>query len=190
MKILLLSLLLLGVTLATAQSPLSEAKVQELERSIEDLVPDKRAALKKQWKLESRDMVPLNFYLESWYIDTLMSMKIDLDFSTAGMNEAVRLGAEDYIALQDYLVEEIRELDVEVGEKLMASQKTWKTLAEQDLEARTTLYYNHQFELGSIYSNENMGLYLDAAQSRAQLLFDWYEDLHLAVKGVTPSTER
>lgn len=184
----LILLLFSGIT--QAQSPITEAQLQQLEQELVDLAPDKRSALKKRYKLEAKDPVPLYFYMESWRIDTLLSMRINIDFSTDGMNETVYSAAEAYIALQDDLIREIIIMDANFEPLLEEGQVTWQKAVKQETKLFQIMATAYQSNLGTIYSHNASSHYYEKAKARATLLFQLYEDLRSATEGSLPSTQR
>lgn len=190
MRCLYLSLLLLLSPSLAAQEPITEAQLQKLQQQLADLIPDKRSGIKKNYKLEAKDAVPIYFYLESWRIDTLLSMRINLDFSTQGMNQTVRSAAEAYVALQKDLIREIVRLDSTFELLLEEGEASWNSSLAREIDLFEEMQAKYGDKLGSIYSHNASSHYLEKAKARAGLLFQLYEDLRWATKGSLPSTQR
>lgn len=148
--------------------------LQKLKADIEKQIPE----FKKQ--LSSRELTTdqMEFAVDTFRIEQLVSKRMDLDYSTQGMNKTVQEMTKSYDSLMNkYYTKLLRLLKQEDRKILVDAQKAW--LNYRDAEAKligamTKIEYSGG---GSIQSNIAVGSYANLVVRRAVEIFNYYDGI-------------
>ena len=148
--------------------------LQKLKADIEKQIPE----FKKQ--LFTRELSPdqMEFAVDTFRIEQLVSKRMDLDYSTQGMNKTVQEMTKSYDSLMNkYYTKLLRILKPEDKRVLVNAQKSW--LIYRDAEAKligamTKVEYSGG---GTIQSNFAVGAYADLVVRRAIAIFNYYDSI-------------
>lgn len=148
--------------------------LQKLKADIEKQMP----GFKKQ--LSSRELTAdqMEFAVDTFRIEQLVSKRMDIDYSTQGMNKTVQEMTKSYDSLMNkYYTKLLRALKPEDKQVLIKAQKSW--LIYRDAEAKligvmTKIEYT---DGGTIQSNFAVGAYADLVVRRAIAIFNYYDGI-------------
>lgn len=136
------------------------------------------AAYRKTLKLEDHSADWIEFSTDTFRIARINDKRMDVDFSTQGMNETVMetAGAYDRL-LNKYYKKLLNWLKPEDKPVLIAAQRAW--LAYRDAE-RKLIGVTRKEEYsggGTIQSNIYTGMYASMVETRAVEIFNYYDEL-------------
>jgi uncharacterized protein YecT (DUF1311 family) len=140
---------------------------------------DKEAAVfKKNLKEEDRSADWIEFTTDTFRISLISNKRMDVDFSTQGMNQTVMETAAAYDRLMNkYYNKLLYWLKPEDKKVLVAAQRAW--LAFRDAE-RKLIGVTRKEEYsggGTIQSNFYTGMYESMIEARAIDIFNYYDEL-------------
>jgi len=175
-KIVLSILILLAVQLAEAQENIprevTPQVLQKITAEVEKLVPAYKQRLAKQEL--SADQV--EFSVDTFRIEQIAAKRLDIDYSTAGMNQTTDELTASYDKLMNrYYNKLLKILKPEDKKTLIAAQKAW--LAFRDAEnnligVMTKEEYSGGGTIQSIIAN---GSYSDLVVKRTIAIFNYYD---------------
>lgn len=148
--------------------------LRKLKADIEKQIPE----FKKQLSARELSADQMEFAVDTFRIEQLVSKRMDIDYSTQGMNKTFQEMTKSYDSLMNrYYTKLLRALKPEDKRVLMNAQKSW--LVYRDAEAKligslTKIEYSGG---GSIQSNIAVGAYADLVVRRAIVIFNYYDSI-------------
>ncbi len=146
--------------------------LQKIKSEVELMVP----AFKK--KLATQDLTPeeVEFSLDTFRIEQIVSKRMDIDYSSVGMLLTVNDMTKSYDKLMNrYYNKLLKILKPEDKKVLIAAQKAW--IAFRDAESRLiALMSQEQYSGGgSIQANIAVSAYNDLVENRTGEIFNYYD---------------
>jgi uncharacterized protein YecT (DUF1311 family) len=146
--------------------------LQKIKTDVEKLVP----AFKKNLSKQDLNADQVEFSVDTFRIEQIVSKRMDIDYSTVGMNITVDEMTTSYDKLMNkYYNKLLKILKPEDKKTLVTAQKTW--LAYRDAEAKLigTMTKEEYSGGGTIQSNIATGSYSDLVVKRAIEIFNYYD---------------
>lgn len=120
----------------------------------------------------------LKFSKDTFSIERMYHKRINIDYSTAGINEALAVKTEAYRRLMTgYFDDLIRRLAPEDRKVLIAAQDAWIQFYRKELELMNTLAEESYSGGGTIRSGIVQHHRAESVKSRAVVLFIYYDTL-------------
>jgi len=133
---------------------------------------------KKQLKGKDLSALEISFTLDTFRIERTTSMKMNVDYSTAGMNKAMIEKAIAYdLLLNNYYKLLMGKLKPADKTALIAAQRAWITFRDAEKKLIATLAKTEYSGGGTIQSNIVYGSYTDLVVRRTLAIFDYYRNL-------------
>jgi uncharacterized protein YecT (DUF1311 family) len=148
--------------------------LQHLKSDIEKLIPPFKNNLFKQEFTADQ----IEFSVDTFRIEQLLTKRMDIDYSTAGMNVTVNEMTASYDQLMNkYYNKLLKMLKAEDKKTLVSAQKAW--LAYRDAEAKLigTLTKEVYSGGGTIQSNIATSSYADLVVKRTIEIFNYYDSI-------------
>ena len=148
--------------------------LQKLNADIDKQIPSYRQRLSKQELTADQ----IEFSIDTFRIEQLVSKRLDIDYSTAGMNITVDEMANSYDKLMNkYYNKLLKALNPGDKKILIAAQKVW--LAYRDAEAKLigTMAKEEYSGGGTIQSNIATGSYSGLIVRRTTEIFNYYDGM-------------
>lgn len=151
------------------------AIMAKLSADIERQVP----ALRRKLIAQSLTDEAIEFALDTFRINQLVHKRIDIDYSTYGMNQAVGDQAKAYdVLLNKYYKKLLNELQPEDRKTLITAQKAWLAFREAEKMLIWTLC-NEKYGIGgTIASSISIGSISDLLIHRTIEIFNHYNSVH------------
>jgi uncharacterized protein YecT (DUF1311 family) len=120
----------------------------------------------------------VNFAVDTFRIERIASMRMNVDYSTAGMNQTVIEKAASYDRLlnkyYNLLMGALKPADKAV---LISTQRAWISFRSAEKKLITTMAKTAYSGGGSIQSNIVNGRYAELVVNRTLKIFNYYKDL-------------
>ena len=148
--------------------------LQKLKADIEKQIPSFKQKLSKQELTADQ----IEFSVDTFRIEQLVSKRLDIDYTTAGMNTAVDEMTSSYDRLMNkYYNKLLKALNPDDKKVLITAQKAW--LAYRDAEAKLigTMTKEEYSGGGTIQSTIATDSYSGLVVKRAIEIFNYYDDL-------------
>jgi uncharacterized protein YecT (DUF1311 family) len=146
--------------------------LQKLKNDIEKEIP----AYKQ--KLSKRDLTAdqMEFSLDTFRIQQLASKRIDIDYSTVGMNTTVDEMTDSYDKLLNkYYSKLLQALKPEDQKVLINAQRAWIAYRDAELKLIGAMTKDEYSGGGTIQSMIAIGSYSDLVISRTLEIFNYYD---------------
>lgn len=148
--------------------------VARLKAEIEKQIPN----LKQEFEKQEMNADEIEFALDTFRIEQLASKKIEINYSTLGMNIAVNDLTESYDKLMNkYYNKLFKLIQPDDKETLIAAQKAWLTFRDKEENLIGTLTNKIYSGGGTIQSNIATGSYLEIVKNRSVKIFNYYNDI-------------
>jgi uncharacterized protein YecT (DUF1311 family) len=145
--------------------------LQKLKNDIEKQIPSLKQKLSKQYFNADQ----IEFSLDTFRVNQLCSRRIEIDYSTMGMNVALEELADSYDKLMNkYYNKLLKSLKPDDQEILINAQRAWLAYRDANGKLIDTLTKEEYSGGGSIQSNVAIGRYEDLVEERAIQIFDYY----------------
>ncbi|WPR70617.1 lysozyme inhibitor LprI family protein [Flavobacterium sp. NG2] len=162
---LLLLLLLLG-TFAHAQSEISKTKLTELKAQVEKEAAKYKDSLAKAGGSFSQPL-DIEYKTDVYRIEKLADKKIKIDYSTAGMSNAIYELNSDYDKLLNkYYGILLKKLSIKDQEKLKVTQRNWLKFRDSEIELIGIIAKEEYSGGGTIQSNIRASRISDLTKNR------------------------
>ena len=183
----ILSLLLSAYFTSYAQAglprPVTKEVLQKLITEVREEADEYAASLKQQYDGTAGEFPRLSeealkFSKDSFSIERMYNKRTNIDYSTAGINEALTVKAEAYQRLINrYFEQMIRRLTQDDRKALIAAQDAWTHFLRKELELMNILAKAPYSDGGTIRSNIIQRHKAESTKSRAVMLFTYYDTL-------------
>ncbi len=153
--------------------PITPEILQKLKSDIEKQIPGFKKTLLKQ----NLSADQIEFSLDTFRIERLVYNRMDIDYSTSGMNRAVIEMTNSYDKLMNkYYKKLLKLLTTEDQKVLVSAQKAWLTYRDAETKLIQTMTKDEYSGGGTIQSNIVNGSYADLVISRTIKIFSYYDD--------------
>lgn len=162
-------------TLCFAQSDGPKQITPQLLQKIKAEV--EKEAIQFKSSISKKDLLSdeIEFAVDTFKIVLLTSKKMDIDYSTPGMNTAVYEQADAYDKLLNkYYNKLLKVLEVNDKQILIAAQKAWLAFRDSELKLVSTLRKEQYSGGGTIQSNIYASQYCNLIVNRTEEIFDYY----------------
>lgn len=158
------------------------------EQPPRQVTPEILAQIKKEVEKEAADYKKtlsspeytasqIEFAVDTFTIEHIVSKRMEYDYSTAGMNMAMDEMTQGYDKLLNKYYNKLLKLMKPADQKvLIAAQKAWITYRNAEGKLIGTMSKEEYSGGGSIQSNIANGRYADVVVSRAIEIFLYYDD--------------
>ncbi len=177
-QVLFFSLLLIVGQFAFGQSDgpkeITPQVLQKIKADIEKLIP----AFKKNLSTQELTTDQIEFSVDTFRIEQIVSKRMGIDYSTVGMNITVDEMTSSYDKLMNkYYNKLLKILKSEDKKTLVSAQKAW--LAYRDAEAKLidTMTKEEYSGGGTIQTNIATGSYSGLVVKRAIEIFNYYDGI-------------
>lgn len=178
-KLIITVLVLLLTPVLRAQVPELRELTPELLKKIEADAAKEATAYKKGLKPDDNHSAEwIEFSADTFRIHRINDKRMDVDYSTQGMNETVMATAEAYDKLLNkYYNKLLKLLKPEDKPVLVAAQRAW--IAYRDAERRLIGVTRKEVYSGggTIQSNIYTGMYESLVEARAIEIFNYYDEI-------------
>ncbi|MFZ6023796.1 MAG: lysozyme inhibitor LprI family protein [Bacteroidota bacterium] len=148
--------------------------LQKLKADIEKQLPE----FKKQLSRQELTADQMEFAVDTFRIEQLVSKRIDIDYSTQGMNKAVQEMTKSYDSLMNkYYTKLLQVLKQEDKKILVNAQKAWLIYRDTEAKLIGTLTKIEYSGGGSIQSNIAVGSFANLIVRRAVEIFNYYDGI-------------
>lgn len=176
-RILIITVFIISSNAAAAQDypkEITPAIAQKIKDDIEKKIPAERQRMEKSGLNKDE----IEFALDTFRLGQTTGAKIDIDYSTQGMNLAVMEQTEGYDKLMNkYYNKLMKILKPEDKKVLVVAQKAW--LAYRDGEAKliAAMTKEEYSGGGTIQSNIRAGSYASMVEERTLAIFQYYNNV-------------
>ena len=172
MKYFFLSMILCVIgNIALGQNRLQEISPEiskKIEAEVEVQIPKLKLRLSKQ-ELNADE---IEFKIDTFRIETIASKRMEIDFSTTGMNITVDESTTSYDKLMNkYYGKLMKLLKPEDKKILITAQKAWLLFRDAELKLIGTMTDDQYSGGGTIQSNIRMGQYSSLVVERTKDIF-------------------
>jgi uncharacterized protein YecT (DUF1311 family) len=148
--------------------------LQQIKTAVDKLIPAYKKTLERK-ELSSDEIA---FSIDTFYIQQVLSKRIDLDYTTAGMNKAVQEMSSAYDQLLNkYYNRLLKLLKPQDKTTLVAAQKAWLQFRDTESKLIKTLSKDEYSGGGTIQSNIVTSSYADLVVKRCIDIFNYYDDI-------------
>ena len=157
--------------IALGQNRLQEISpeiLKKIEAEVEVQIPKLKLRLSKQ-ELNADE---IEFKIDTFRIETIASKRMEIDFSTTGMNITVDESTTSYDKLMNkYYGKLMKLLKPEDKKILITAQKAWLLFRDAELKLIGTMTDDQYSGGGTIQSNIRMGQYSSLVVERTKDIF-------------------
>ena len=148
--------------------------LQGIKTDIENQLPALKQKLSKQ-ELTSEQ---IEFSLDTFRIEQLVSKCMDIDYSTVGMNTTVEERTNSYDKLMNkYYNKLLKALKPEDKKVLINAQRAWLVYRDAENKLIGTMTKEEYSGGGTIQSNIAVGSYSDLVVKRTIEIFEYYNEV-------------
>jgi len=175
-KICLLFLPLFWVWLPLfSQSDGPKALTPQILNEILEAVEKQIPAFKKTLSKQNLNADAIEFKIDTFRIEQILLKRMDVDYSTAGMNNTVREMESSYDKLMNkYYNKLIKMLSSDDRKILIAAQKAWLVYRDAEVKLIGTMTEPAYSGGGTMQSNIATGRYADLVVQRTIQIFQYY----------------
>jgi uncharacterized protein YecT (DUF1311 family) len=163
--------------IALGQNRLQEISPEiskKIEAEVEVQIPKLKLRLSKQ-ELNADE---IEFKIDTFRIETIASKRMEIDFSTTGMNITVDESTTSYDKLMNkYYGKLMKLLKPEDKKILITAQKAWLLFRDAELKLIGTMTDDQYSGGGTIQSNIRMGQYSSLVVERTKDIFNYYNGI-------------
>ncbi len=174
---LLITLLFIG-NFAFAQNnapkEITPPVLQQLKADVEKQIP----AFKQQLLKRKLTAEQIEFSLDTFRIEKLVLKRMDIDYSTVGMNKTMEEMAASYDQLMNkYYNKLLKSLKQEDQKTLITAQKAWLVYRDAEDKLIGTMTKEEYSGGGTIQTNIAMSEYADLIKKRAINIRNYYDSI-------------
>ncbi|MCX6317131.1 MAG: DUF1311 domain-containing protein [Bacteroidetes bacterium] len=170
----LTSILCMGL-LAQSQEILTPAKLKKIIAEADS----EAAAYKKTLKEDDGHSAAwIEFSADTFRINRINDKRMDVDFSTQGMNQTVMATTDAYdLLMNKYYNKLMGLLQPEDKKVLVAAQRAWLVFRDAEKKLIGVTRKEEYSGGGTIQSNIFTGLYASMVEERAIAIFNYYDEI-------------
>jgi len=176
--ILSLSLLVFGIKPALAQFEDPKEITPQILQKIKEDVEKEVKSYSDNLSIDEMSKDQLEFSIDTFKIEHLVSKRMDIDYSTAGMNTTLDERTKAYdVLLNKYYNKILKLLKPEDKKALISAQKSWIAYRDTEMKLIATLTKESYSGGGTIQSSIATGAYSDLVVNRTIELFRYYDGI-------------
>ncbi len=148
--------------------------LKKIKAEVEAQIP------KLKLKLTKQELNPdeIEFKIDTFRIETIASKRMDIDYSTAGMNITVDELTTSYDKLLNkYYGKLMKSLKPEDKKVLITAQKAWLAFRDAEIKLIGTMTEDQYSGGGTMQSNIRMGQYSSLVVERTIDIFHYYNGI-------------
>ena len=152
---------------------ISEQKLKEITKTAD------KEALRYKATLKDKDLSSdqVEFSVDTFRINRIVDYRIEVDYTTVGMNKAVRQLTADYDKLLNkYYQKLLKMLDEEDKKALIEDERAWIKYRDAEKELIGTMTKEQYSGGGTIQSNIATGSYASLVIKRTVDIFNYYNE--------------
>jgi uncharacterized protein YecT (DUF1311 family) len=158
-----------------SQSDGPKAITPQILEKIKDTVEKQVRAFEKILSKQDITAEAIEFAIDTFRIEQILLKRMDVDYSTAGMNNTVREMESSYDRLMNkYYNKLIKMLSSDDRKILIAAQKAWLVYRDAEVKLIGTLTEPAYSGGGTMQSNIATGRYADLVVQRTIQIFQYY----------------
>lgn len=179
MKCFLLLIWCIGFArLALAQDDTPKEVTPQVLQKIKTEVEKEAAILKLKLSKDDFSLDRVEFSTDTFRIEQIVSKRIDIDYSTAGMNTAVSEKTTAYDKLLNkYYNKLLKSLNAEDKKVLISAQKAWLAYRDAELALIGTMTKEEYSGGGTIQSMIAIGAYSGLVVRRTVEIFNYFDGI-------------
>ena len=153
---------------------ISPENLKKIKAEVEAQIPKLKVTLSKQ-ELNADE---IEFKIDTFRIETVASKRMEIDYSTAGINITVDESTTSYDKLMNkYYGKLMKLLKTEDKKILTIAQKAWLVFRDAELKLIGTMTEDQYSGGGTIQSNIRMGQYSSLVIERTKDIFNYYNGI-------------
>lgn len=163
-RLFLIGLMLFSSKAFFAQRPLAEEDLKKMNIHVNKQASDLWDTLTR-----SGNYSPLmtEFMVDTFRIESIVRAKMEIDYSTQGINQAIYESAMEYDKLMNkFYGRLIQKLSAEDKKTLQSSQRNWLSFRDREKEVIELMGKEEYTGGGTIQSNFTAAIYLELIQNR------------------------
>lgn len=146
----------------------------QIKKDVEKEAADYKSSLAGKYLTASE----IEFAVDTFLIEHVVVKRIDIDYSTAGMNMAMDEMVQGYDKLLNKYYNKLIKLLKPADQKVLkAAQKTWIAYRNAEIKLINVMSKDEYSGGGTIQSNIASGRYADLIVSRTLEIFVYYDDV-------------
>lgn len=154
----------------------SPEDIKRFNAEIEKQIP----ALKKRLTKDGFTDTQIEFAVDTFKIEQLLNRKLEVDYSTAGMNRAMDDRTEQYDKLMNKYYNRVMKYLSEKDKKvLIATQRNWVNFRDSEQKLIYTLTKDEYSGGGSIQSNIAVANYARLIEQRTLQIFEYFQAMYI-----------
>ena len=158
-----------------SQSDAPKAITAQILESIKATVEKQVPVFEKTLSKQDMNADEIEFSLDTFRIEQILLKRMDIDYTTAGMNFTVREMASSYDKLMNkYYNKLMNMLSLDDRKILIAAQKAWLVYRDAEAKLIGTITKSAYSGGGTIQSNIATGSYADLVVRRTIQIFNYY----------------
>lgn len=178
MKYLYLLVILLTGNILLAQNDIPREVTPEVILQIQKEVDLEVPTVKQKLVAQGFTKDEIEFAIDTFKIEKTATKRIEIDYSTAGMNMSISELTVGYDKLLNkYYNKLLKLLQSEDKKVLIKAQKAWLVYRDAENELMGTMTKDLYSGGGTIQSNIRAGSYYDLVSSRAIEIFNYYNGI-------------
>lgn len=179
MKAILLQVIFLSISHATF-SQISEPReiTPKILESIKIEIEKKIPRVRKQLENDGLNSHQIEFYIDTFRIVQLATKKIEINYTTLGINESMYELSESYdILLNKYYKKLLKKLKTEDQKKLINTQKAWIIFRDLELKFIQTIAESEYSGGGTMQTSIAIARYQSIVENRVNQIFDYFDSI-------------
>ena len=154
--------------------PVTPESLKTLKADVEKQVPK----FKEKLTNEKLTKTQIEFSVDTFKIERLAAKRMDVDYSTSGMNNAMSEQADSYDKLMNkYYSKLLKILKPEDKKILITAQKAWLIYRDAETQLIGTVTSKEYSGGGSIQSNIASNYYSDLVVKRTVIIFNYFNSI-------------
>jgi len=175
-KLLVTIIIIISAKVSFCQYPkeISPQLMQKIKTEIEKQIPAFKKSLSKQNLTEKE----IEFTLDTFRIEELCSKRIEIDYSTIGMNDAMDDREKEYDKLLNKYYNKLLNLLKNDDKKtLIKAQRAWLAYRDAEFDLIGTLTNDEYSGGGTIQSNIASGAHCEMVVKRTIEIYNYYNNI-------------
>lgn len=149
--------------------------LQKIKTDVEKQIPTLRLKLSKD-DYNSKDRI--EFMIDTFRIEKITEKRMEMDYSTAGMNNAVGdLTTEYDKLLNKYYSQLVKIIKPEDKNTLIKAQRVWISYRDSEQDLINTFTDEKYTGGGTMYSSIRIGHYNNLVKERTITLFNYFDEI-------------
>ena len=174
----LLVLVVLETTSINAQNGWPNEITPKVLQNIKDDIEKKIPALKGSYLAKEYTSDEIEFSLDTFRFTQVVKKRMEVDYSTAGMNQTVIEMTKSYdILMNKYYNKLLNRLRLEDKKILIVTQRAWIKFRDAEFKLIGVLLNDNYTGGGTIHSSIAISRYSDIIVNRTMEIFNYYNEI-------------